>query len=111
MLALGLVLLFAAIACTNSGSATDRDLNNAIVMVREHLADTYVEGDNSNPRCLFLVERDGPRSVEWVAEDAENGTITVEAHKGGVPVRGFSWSYDRKSHDVTSSPTSTSTLC
>ena len=92
------VIVLGAACSTESDAATDDPA--AINAVRDYLAVTPIEGEFSNGPCIGLIERDGPRSVQWTAQKTNDRRLLVEALRGGEPVRDFGWLYNPSTREV-----------
>ncbi len=93
-------LFIVVLACSTTPAVDEVTDDAAIEQVRRYLLTTPIEGDQGNPSCLSLVERQGPRSIQWVVTRPNDDTLRVEVRTGGAQLRDFAWAIDAKSMEI-----------
>lgn len=89
-------------ACSSSRAADQVSDRLAIEQVRNYLLATPIDGDQRNPSCLALIEREGPGSVHWSIERPNGDALQVEVLRAGTRFRDFAWMIDANSMSITS---------
>ena len=88
------------LACSTTPPVDEVTDDAAIEQIRRYLLTTPIEGDAGNPSCLSLVEREGPRSIQWTVDRVDDETLRVMVLRGGTQMRDFAWAIDAESLTV-----------